>query len=151
MITEDSYAWIGQTDKDTEGTYTAVNSESSTYTNWDQNQPNNRYDKEHYVEISETDGKWNDSRDHHEFITGYVVEYDKHVKNPENGNYYTYVEDDGISWTDAKTAAENSTYNGVNGHLVTMTRQNEHDFIAGMFGYCDDTLWIGLTDQGIEG
>ena len=82
LISENSYAWIGLTDKDTEGTYTWVNGESYDYSNWDQSQPNNRYDKEHYVEISENDGKWNDSRDIHNLITGYVIEYVTHIQNP---------------------------------------------------------------------
>ena len=37
----------------------------------------------------------------------------------ENGHYYQYVASSGISWSDAKTAAENMTFYGQQGYLAT--------------------------------
>ena len=40
---------------------------------------------------------------------------DPPILNPQNGHYYQYVTEPCITWTEAKAAAENSTYNGVSG------------------------------------
>jgi hypothetical protein len=48
----------------------------------------------------------------------------------ETGSCYEQVQDPGIPWTDAKTAAEALSYNGVHGHLATITSQAENDFIT---------------------
>ncbi len=66
-----------------------------------------------------------------------------------NNHYYQIVQVDVITWEDAKIAAENSVYNGWQGHLVTVNSQAENDFIAdtsflgdsyGMYG---DIVWLG--------
>ncbi|MDC0360128.1 autotransporter outer membrane beta-barrel domain-containing protein, partial [Candidatus Pelagibacter ubique] len=51
--------------------------------------------------------------------------------NSANGHYYQVVGDleDGISYADAKTAAEASTYRGLSGYLVTITSEAENDFL----------------------
>jgi hypothetical protein len=63
------------------------------------------------------------------------------VLNPANGHYYEVVIEQ-INWDDAKMAAENRAFNGLQGHLATITSQDENDFIAGFLpsgaGY-----WIG--------
>lgn len=68
--------------------------------------------------------------------------------NSENRHVYQVIEDSGISWEDAKTAAENTTYGGVNGYLATITSEQEHDFIRERIS---DSGWIGATDAGVEG
>jgi hypothetical protein len=45
-------------------------------------------------------------------------------------NYYDFVLADGISWADASTAASNSVFGGVNGHLVTVTSAAENNFLV---------------------
>jgi hypothetical protein len=84
-----------------------------------------------------------------------VVDESQHVVNPgrlflnpENGHYYEYVDADNIIWTDAKIAAELRIYNGVNGHLVTIT--NENDFVNNLIPR-NSHSWIGLSDETIEG
>lgn len=54
----------------------------------------------------------------------------------------------GISWTDAKTAAESQTFGGVPGYLATITSQTEHDFILTRI---DQSGWIGANDIATEG
>jgi hypothetical protein len=60
-----------------------------------------------------------------------------------NGNYYELV-DLGTTWDEANAAANAMTYNGVQGHLVTITTAQENIFLTDSFG--GDALhshWIG--------
>lgn len=65
--------------------------------------------------------------------------------NNENGHVYLVVGSPGISWIDAKDAAEAMEYGGVNGYLATITSQEEHDFIRERI---NDSGWIGASDDG---
>ncbi|MGD1871871.1 MAG: FG-GAP-like repeat-containing protein [Mastigocoleus sp.] len=70
------------------------------------------------------------------------------LASPENGHFYEFVSDDGITWTDAKTAAESQTYFGLTGYLATITSETEQNFI-------DDKVqgngWIGGSDDTGQG
>ncbi len=44
---------------------------------------------------------------------------------PSTGHYYQFISNVGISWADAKIAAEMSTYFGIKGYLVTITSMEE--------------------------
>ncbi|WP_442765338.1 DUF4347 domain-containing protein [Sulfurospirillum cavolei] len=68
--------------------------------------------------------------------------------NTLNGHYYEFVSASGISWTDAKTAAEARTLYGLNGYLVTITSANENALITSMAG---GNGWIGASDAASEG
>ena len=46
-----------------------------------------------------------------------------------NGHYYELFEMTGKTWQEAKDLAEQQTYMGYKGHLVTITSQSEQDFI----------------------
>ena len=53
------------------------------------------------------------------------------VRNPANGHWYAAVAiQGGIVWADARGAAELDTFNGVSGHLVTLTSAQENQFIV---------------------
>ncbi|AKB46497.1 cell surface protein [Methanosarcina sp. Kolksee] len=61
-----------------------------------------------------------------------------------NGHYYSAIyAPEGITWTDAKTAAESSTYLGMNGHLATITSQDENDFIYNNLVVTPNYYWLG--------
>jgi len=61
-----------------------------------------------------------------------------------NGHYYNAVSvPEGITWSDAKTASESSTYLGMNGHLATITSQGENDFIYNNLGVTPNDYWLG--------
>lgn len=62
------------------------------------------------------------------------------VLNPSNGHAYLVVDDPGISWGDARAQAQQSTFQGVTGHLATVTTQAESDFIANL---TVATVWLG--------
>ena len=63
------------------------------------------------------------------------------VLNPVNGHYYEVVIEQ-VNWDDAKVAAESRTLNGLQGHLATITSQDENDFIAGLLPF-GAGYWIG--------
>lgn len=44
---------------------------------------------------------------------------------PSTGHYYEYIQDIGITWTSARTAAETRTYFGLQGYLATISSQDE--------------------------
>jgi gliding motility-associated-like protein len=67
---------------------------------------------------------------------------------PRNGHYYLYVPNLGISWTAAKTAAEASTYYGLQGYLATITAADEAK-ISGE--QAAGAGWIGGSDAQTEG
>ena len=60
-----------------------------------------------------------------------------------NGHYYKLVTGN-INWTDAKTAAEASTYEGLTGYLVTITSEVENNFIKNKLA---TNTWIGGSDD----
>lgn len=67
---------------------------------------------------------------------------------PRNKHFYEYVADIGITWTDAKIAAETRTYYGLQGYLATLTAADEAQ-LAGE--QAPGAGWIGGSDQETEG
>lgn len=67
---------------------------------------------------------------------------------PSTGHYYEYVANYGITWTAAKSAAENRTYFGLQGYLATLTSAEESQ-LAGE--QASGAGWIGGTDEETEG
>jgi gliding motility-associated-like protein len=67
---------------------------------------------------------------------------------PRNGHYYEYVPNLGITWNDAKAAADLKTYYGLKGYLATITAADEAQ-LAGK--QAPGAGWIGGSDSEIEG
>ena len=67
---------------------------------------------------------------------------------PATGHHYLYVSAPGISWSDARNAAETYTYLGIQGYLATITTPEEAQFTGQQVS---GTGWIGGTDQESEG
>ena len=68
------------------------------------------------------------------------------VYNPANGHYYEVVNVSGLSWQQAEVASELRTYQGMRGHLVTITSAAENTFVFSLgnvvgyhFGAYQDT------------
>jgi VCBS repeat-containing protein len=78
----------------------------------------------------------------------YRVDQDGKFYNPSNGHYYEFVTASGITWADAKTEAESRSLYGLNGYLVTVTSQDENDFITPKLG---GDGWMGASDAETEG
>ena len=74
------------------------------------------------------------------------------VQDGGNDHYYDLVGNHDTnqiwSWQDSKVLAEDSTYLGMTGHLVTINGAAENQFIINTF-YSNYTLpmWLGLTDS----
>jgi|GEM_PF-4091625 len=70
------------------------------------------------------------------------------IHNPQNGHYYMYVNTspNGILWDNARKAAEAARFNGLKGHLATITSNEENDFITSIL---DKTItyWIGAFQR----
>ncbi len=55
------------------------------------------------------------------------------IYNEFNGNYYQAVEVVGLTWDEANAATEGLRFNKCEGHLATITSQNEQDWILNTF------------------
>lgn len=67
---------------------------------------------------------------------------------PSNGHYYKFIPNIGITWKDAKLAAQASTYYGLQGYLATITATDESQ-LAGK--QSAGAGWIGGSDETTEG
>lgn len=67
---------------------------------------------------------------------------------PSTGHYYMYVPDVGISWSQAKIAAENLQFFGIQGYLATITSEEEAQLSGAQ---SEGTGWIGASDAEQEG
>ena len=67
---------------------------------------------------------------------------------PATDHFYQFIANQGITWSTAKTAAENSTYFGRQGYLATLTSQEEADFAGKQVSGAG---WIGGSDAETEG
>lgn len=67
---------------------------------------------------------------------------------PSNGHYYIYYQQLGITWTDAKIAAEATTYFGMHGYLATVTSADEAQIVGAQ---ASGAGWIGGSDSETEG
>lgn len=70
------------------------------------------------------------------------------VYNPQNGNYYQFIEAKRISWKNAKLEAEKMEYKGLKGHLATIKSKYELDLFNSL---TTKTVWLGATDEEKEG
>jgi fibronectin type 3 domain-containing protein len=67
--------------------------------------------------------------------------------NPLNGHYYQVISGN-ISWDQAKTAAEGRSWEGMQGHLATITSSSEKDFISQNAGdLANGQYWLGGYQQ----
>ena len=72
------------------------------------------------------------------------------VEDGGNGHHYELVcPPGGITWTNARIAAEGREFEGMQGHLVTVNSPAEQDFLATTFPLWG--AWIGLSDSRSEG
>ena len=80
-----------------------------------------------------------------------------YVYNPNNGHFYERY-DDSVTWVQAKALAENLSYMGVQGHLATITSDEENWWIVNnlggaatldhwLGGYKQDDNWHWITEE----
>ncbi len=73
-------------------------------------------------------------------VSSTVMTVDYTAYGEYNGHYYRIIDRE-INWGDASDEAENLSYNGIPGHLLTVDSQAENDFIVSLGGY--DYHWLG--------
>ena len=59
-----------------------------------------------------------------------------------NGHYYEYISEPGVSFGHALGQAMDMWWEGWQGYMVTITSQEENDFISSTLSY-PDSVWIG--------
>jgi parallel beta-helix repeat protein len=64
-----------------------------------------------------------------------------------DGRFYQYVSES-LTWAQARDAAALRTFGGLQGYLVTVTSQEEMDFII---QYIESESWMGANDIDVEG
>ncbi|MEO0059198.1 MAG: hypothetical protein RLZZ312_845 [Bacteroidota bacterium] len=67
---------------------------------------------------------------------------------PSNGHYYRFAPNIGITWANAKTAAQTTTYYGLQGYLATITAADEAQLVGKQ---SSGAGWIGGSDEITEG
>lgn len=74
------------------------------------------------------------------------------IQNPDNGHYYGFVElQEGVNWYGAKDLAEGMVYNGMSGHLATITSSQEQNFLVDNFPEIfPNYVWLGASDEAVE-
>lgn len=66
----------------------------------------------------------------------------------ENNHFYQFITAPGISWTNAKAAAEQLTFFGMQGYLTTVTSAAENQFVRSKI---QGQGWMGASDEQTEG
>ena len=78
-----------------------------------------------------------------------VSSYDaNYVYNPINKHFYRYI-DGNISYTNARTNAGTYNFKGKTGYLLTITSQNEQDFVFN--NTSGSNIWFAATDEVTDG
>jgi gliding motility-associated-like protein len=78
----------------------------------------------------------------------FSISIDKANYLPSIHHFYEYFDAPGITWGDAKTAAETKTYFGLKGYLATILSAEEQQIIGEQL---PGTGWIGGSDYKVEG
>ena len=149
--------WIGGR-WNSDGEFAWVTDEPFEYTAWSGGEPNNGEGIEDAIMMWSSDGAWNDlpsdcqaafEEDKPDYGTenfGFICEWEDTETDGRvtfNGHQYK-VFDESMKWNEAKEYCEN-----LGGHLVTITSQEEEDFIEELIDrYTKITYHIGLTDDG---
>ena len=162
-----NHLWIGLTDQAVEGSFVWISGETASYRFWGLGQPDNGGGAEDYVHINSpadsAQGLWNDyanlSNDGYGHPFRGVVEMPSApqpsnpivaigpVTNSANGHVYYLLSSS--TWTEAEAKAV-----ALGGHLATINDAAEQVWVFNTFGISGGTtnhLWIGLTDQAVEG
>lgn len=155
MIPENYSLWLGYSDMNEAKEWKDVCGNRISYSNWNEGEPNNWWEIEHYALTNKT-GYWNDMLN---FMSSYenvafICEYDnagisiKPTKTfVESGHKYELYNTK-MSWKDAYQLCAMK-----GGHLVTISSKNEDSFISQIQkNYSPfDRMWLGATDENSEG
>lgn len=79
-----------------------------------------------------------------------VISFAFPVYNPENGHYYEAIGGN-FDWYRAKTMAEESVFNGMYGHLATITSHEENMWLWFNLGTDVSYYLLGAIDENMNG
>ena len=155
LISDEFAAWIGYSDTKKEGEWVDSFGNKASYSNWNEGEPNNHWDVEHYAEVYKT-GLWNDTKNFGSSFSkvGFICEYDNAVTSikPDKtlstmGHKYELFNTK-MSWKDAYQFCEK-----MGGHLVTINSKDEDEVITELQKTYSpyDRMWLGATDEYSEG
>lgn len=77
-----------------------------------------------------------------------TISLNKALPYSGNGHFFEFVANSGITWTNAKAAAEGLNYFGLRGYLATITSAEENAFCLSKL---TGEGWIGASDETVEG
>ncbi len=157
---DNSYCWLGATDFSKEDDFYWVNCEPFNYDNWNETQPDNYANTEHFVHMYIGDdraGKWNDlpnSSIQYVPSTGFICEFDDvDADEYTTTDTFTYnntmyeIYDVNVDWQTAKKVCE-----AKGGHLLIIDSLSEQ---AAVYQNIQDTYrseyWLGINDVESEG
>jgi len=136
--------YLGATDKTTEGTWNWVDGTPWDYTNWNTGQPDDYQGAEDYLQIYNSNKKWNDLNNYFSENTGFVCEIpfnETPTAQITNGKSSYLLFDQYLSWEDAKIYCEN-----LGGHLVTITSQEEQNAVYNLaMQGGKNQYWLGAS------
>ena len=144
----ENFYYIGANDKQTEGQWKWVTDEEFSYTNWEEGQPDNAFNNEHFLMIY-PDGTWNDLTSKYP-NTGFVLEIDN-MEIPvstiaENGSVYE-IYDISVPWEIAEEYCEMK-----GGTLVCITSEKEEKIVEKLIERGKKRNYqLGATDKEEEG
>ena len=144
----ENFYYIGANDRQTEGQWKWVTDEEFSYTNWEEGQPDNAFNNEHFLMIY-PDGTWNDLTSKYP-NTGFVLEIDN-MEIPvstiaENGSVYE-IYDISVPWEIAEEYCEMK-----GGTLVCITSEKEEKIVEKLIERGKKRNYqLGATDKEEEG
>lgn len=149
-VSNSSYTWLGGSDVYSEGKWFWITDESFSYTNWNENQPDNYNSSEHYLHMYPS-GKWNDSASGSNVMM-FICEYetfttDSSLYSPQkttiNNNSVYEVYRDEVTWERANEICKQK-----GGHLVIINSKSENEYIQTLV---NQSIWLGINDKEKEG
>ncbi|NEQ36814.1 MAG: hypothetical protein F6K40_11215 [Okeania sp. SIO3I5] len=96
-----------------------------------------------YLVVTADDGQGGQVSDSFSLNIKSLLSLKETYTNPDNGHIYFLTK--AATWTNAQTEAQE-----VDGNLVTINDETEHDWLWGTFGTAEQ-FWIGLNDVNDEG
>jgi hypothetical protein len=128
--------WLNLTDAKTEGewlAYDVAQQQPAIYSNWAPAEPSNSSGNENYAVLTAT-GQWND-------VTG-TAKYPYVLYTPADGKYTLVT----TTLTFAQSIADAASRNG---YVARVTSQAENTAVQ--TAAAGKTVWLNLTDDGVEG
>ncbi|ALG67585.1 hypothetical protein AL038_07585 [Beggiatoa leptomitoformis] len=142
--------WLGgkqaNVDNEPAGAWGWSDGTSFTYSLWKAGEPNDTDNNENCLAMT-LSGEWND-QNCNAILEGFVIEYETppdksgyivtvplQWRKAEGGNdhWYQRIIINSIDWNSARIAAEAATWEGMRGHLVTITSAEENAFLVTAF------------------